>query len=322
MPPRPGAREQVAGKLARCRARHLGKTKREQDGVRHGGGGVRGHDRAVGGHDQASHCHCEPADGTPATAANEQDGGHGKGRPRGRLHGRGQAERQPGRDRPAPLVRSGTVSQRQPQADKPQHGQVVPADGHRQGDDRRGGDQDGPPAGPPYPGHAQRRREGGHERDAEPEPWVGEQPPGQRARQTERDQRRQVRVVGHPGVCGRERPRAGIGRPRVRKHLGGTDDDLDFGLRHAGRGHPGQRGKHGAGQAEQHGERGAAAAGQHDRHGGDGVADGGQLAPQPFRGLGSDQRRDGSKDRGQAEQGGQPFPPDHGECHGGEVPPR
>jgi len=221
-----------------------------------------------------------------------------------------------------PLARYGPAGQRQAKAHQPQNGQVVPADGERQRDHRRRGDKQGPPGGTPHARDPQRRPERDHERDAEPDPRIGEQPPGERARHSKGDQRRQVRVVGQPAVRGRERGWAGIWRPRVHKHLGRTDDDVHLWLRQAGRSHPGERGEQGTRQADQGGGCGAAAAGRHGDHGGDGVADDGQFAPQPFWGIEADQRRDDGKDRGQDEQGGHPFSPDHGECRGGEVPAR
>jgi len=56
--------------------------------------------------------------------------------------------------------------------------------------------------------------------------------------------------------------------------------------------------------------------------GGDGVGDRGQFAPHSFRGVGADQCRHDGKDRGQAEQRGQPFVPDHGERQGDDAAAR
>src|SRR5262249_14498351 len=79
--------------------------------------------------------------------------------PGGPLKGRGRPGPRPGAPRPGPLPGHGPVGQRQAKAHEPQNGQVAPADGERQRDDRRRGDQQGPPGGAPHARDPQRRPE-------------------------------------------------------------------------------------------------------------------------------------------------------------------
>ncbi len=132
----------------------------------------------------------------------EQGEGHGHGGPRGGLHRRRDAQGQAGRDRvrPGRYDRAVRHSSAKPRQRKATMGTSVAADAQLEGDDRRGGQQQGPAHAVPGSGHPQREGEHDQEHDPEPDPRVGQRVvTEQRLGQAEEGHQRQVGVV-HVGV--------------------------------------------------------------------------------------------------------------------------
>ena len=177
----------------------------------------------------------------PAVADRDQHDGHHQGRPRGRLHRRGDAERQARQDREVDRGRT-AVEQGEPEAEEPDHRHVGAADGELEGDHRAARDQDRPATRVPGAALPERQPEHGQEDDAEPDPRVGQQTAVEdRAGQPEQRHHRQVRVIGVRVLGRRERRRARVRRALVDQHRPGSGDHPHLGLLQPLGRHPGQR---------------------------------------------------------------------------------
>ena len=302
----PGIGNRMTGQRAGRGGLDAGQAKREHDRVGDQGRRPEDGDRAD---KRRAGCDCraeETQHRPPAITDTDQHGGDYHGGPGRRLRRGGHADGKPGKD-----MLGAPPQQRKAKAHQRQDRHVGAADRELEGDHRRRGDEQCPAHDMPCAGCRQREAEHDQERQAEPDPRVGDHRGAeQRARNAEQRHHGQVGVIGVRVMDRGECRRALVGRMVVNELASRPLDDAHFRLALAGGGVPEQRRDESTANTDQQGKIDTPCLPGQRRHGGHQVGAGGDRSPVPVQVVGAEQGDSGSEDRAHGENRGTPAPGD------------